>query len=138
MVLLNLLLFKVFIFFPHQRYSTNSRTSPIPESVPSVEAVPHKIGRLLAAGVDGVKLYFTLPPDTAQAIIKFVDNRVPITGHLGYTHSLDVIKAGIDGLEKARYFRLMDQKRWDEWREVFTEDVTGSITGCQAAAGVTN
>jgi hypothetical protein len=25
---------------------------------------------------------------------------------------------------KARYFRLMDQRRWDEWREVFTEDVT--------------
>ncbi|HKA56051.1 MAG TPA: hypothetical protein VKJ47_20555, partial [Candidatus Binatia bacterium] len=69
------------------------------ESVPSVDAVPEQIGRLLAAGVDGVKLYFTLPPDTARAIIKFVDKRVPITGHLGYTHSLDVIKAGIDGLE---------------------------------------
>lgn len=69
------------------------------ESVPSVEAVPDKIGRLLAAGVDGVKLYFTLPPDTAQAIIQFVEKRVPITGHLGYTHSLDVIRAGIDGLE---------------------------------------
>lgn len=24
---------------------------------------------------------------------------------------------------KARYFRLMDQKRWDEWRDVFVEDV---------------
>ncbi|NNE73507.1 MAG: nuclear transport factor 2 family protein [Acidimicrobiales bacterium] len=24
---------------------------------------------------------------------------------------------------KARYFRLMDQKRWDEWVEVFTPDV---------------
>ena len=24
---------------------------------------------------------------------------------------------------KARYFRLMDQKRWDEWVEVFTDDV---------------
>jgi len=23
---------------------------------------------------------------------------------------------------KARYFRLMDKKQWDEWREVFTED----------------
>jgi len=69
------------------------------ESVPSVEAVPQKIGHLLSAGVDGVKLYFTLPPDTAKAIIQFVDKRVPITGHLGYTHSIDVIKAGIDGLE---------------------------------------
>jgi len=25
---------------------------------------------------------------------------------------------------KARYFRLMDQKRWREWEEVFTTDVT--------------
>ncbi|OHV41624.1 hypothetical protein BCD49_01415 [Pseudofrankia sp. EUN1h] len=25
---------------------------------------------------------------------------------------------------KARYFRLMDTKMWDEWRDVFTEDVT--------------
>src|SRR6266849_7864773 len=69
------------------------------DSIPSPEAVPQKIGALLAAGVDAVKLYFTLPPDTATAVIRFVDNRVPITGHLGYTHSLDVIKAGIDGLE---------------------------------------
>ncbi|MGE0822558.1 MAG: nuclear transport factor 2 family protein [Candidatus Binatia bacterium] len=36
---------------------------------------------------------------------------------------------------KARYFRLMDQKRWDEWRDVFTEDVTAvyynAPSGCQ-------
>ena len=69
------------------------------DSVPSVDAVPQKIGDLLKAGVDGVKLYFTMPPDTAKAIISFVDKRVPVTGHLGYTHSLDVIRAGIDGLE---------------------------------------
>ncbi|MCB0997441.1 MAG: nuclear transport factor 2 family protein [Acidimicrobiales bacterium] len=25
---------------------------------------------------------------------------------------------------KARYFRLMDQKRWNEWGDVFTEDVS--------------
>lgn len=24
---------------------------------------------------------------------------------------------------KARYFRLLDQKRWEEWRDVFTDDV---------------
>lgn len=30
---------------------------------------------------------------------------------------------------KARYFRLMDQKRWDEWRAVFTEDVTAVYHG---------
>lgn len=69
------------------------------ESIPSVDHVPQKIGHLLSSGVDGVKLYFTLPPDTAKAVIKFVDKRVPITGHLGYTHSMEVINAGIDGLE---------------------------------------
>jgi imidazolonepropionase-like amidohydrolase len=69
------------------------------DNVPSPEVVPQKIGALLNAGVDAVKLYFTLPPDTATAIIKFVDNRVPVTGHLGYTYSLDAIKAGINGLE---------------------------------------
>lgn len=69
------------------------------DNVPSVEAVPEKIGGLLKAGVDSVKLYFTMPPDTAKAIIDFVDKRVPVTGHLGYTHSMDAIKAGIDGLE---------------------------------------
>ena len=69
------------------------------DNVPSADAVPDKIGSLLKAGVDGIKLYFTMPPDTAKAIIKYVDKRVPVTGHLGYTHSLDVIRAGIDGLE---------------------------------------
>jgi len=69
------------------------------DSIPSVEAVPQKMNEILNAGVDGVKLYFTLPPDTAEAVIRFVDKRVPVTGHLGYTHSLDAIKFGIDGLE---------------------------------------
>ncbi len=69
------------------------------DSIPSVDHVPQKIGHLLSSGVDGVKLYFTLPPDTAKAVIQFVDKQVPITGHLGYTHSMEVIKAGIDGLE---------------------------------------
>jgi hypothetical protein len=30
---------------------------------------------------------------------------------------------------KARYFRFMDQKRWDEWDQVFTEDFTGVVHG---------
>ena len=69
------------------------------DSVPSVDAVPEKIGGLLKAGVDGIKIYFSMPPDTARAVIKYVDKRVPVTAHLGYTHSLDAIHAGIDGLE---------------------------------------
>lgn len=82
-----------------QSFDYNSELGEMLDSVPSPEAVPDKIGELLKAGVDGVKLYFTLPPDTAKAIIRFVDRRVPVTGHLGYTHSLDLIKEGIDGLE---------------------------------------
>jgi Amidohydrolase family len=67
--------------------------------LPTPEHVPGKVGGLLERGVDGVKLYFTLPPETAKAVIAFVDHRVPVTGHLGYSHSLDLIEAGIDGLE---------------------------------------
>ena len=73
----------------------------ISDRLPSPEAVPEKVGGLLEAGVDGVKLYYTMPPETTQATIDFVDKRVPITGHLGYTHSIDAIRAGIDGLEHA-------------------------------------
>ena len=80
-------------------FDPNGPYAELLDSIPSVDAVPDKINSLLNAGVDGVKLYFTLPPETAKAVIEFVDKRVPITGHLGYTHSLDVINAGIDGLE---------------------------------------
>ena len=30
---------------------------------------------------------------------------------------------------KARYFSLMDQKRWDEWNAVFTADVVAVYQG---------
>jgi hypothetical protein len=30
---------------------------------------------------------------------------------------------------KARYFRLLDSKQWDQWREVFTEDFRGEFHG---------
>jgi hypothetical protein len=30
---------------------------------------------------------------------------------------------------KARYFRLMDEKRWDEWAQVFAEDFVGVYEG---------
>ena len=30
---------------------------------------------------------------------------------------------------KALYFRLMDEKRWDEWAEVFSEDFVGVYDG---------
>jgi hypothetical protein len=34
---------------------------------------------------------------------------------------------------KADYFHLMDTKRWEEWRELFTEDFT--VAGAAAAQG---
>ena len=46
--------------------------------LPTPEHVPGKVGGLLERGVDGVKLYFTLPPETAKAAIAFVDHRVPV------------------------------------------------------------
>ncbi|MEN8162215.1 MAG: nuclear transport factor 2 family protein [Myxococcota bacterium] len=30
---------------------------------------------------------------------------------------------------KARYFRLLDTKQWDAWREVFTEDFEADVDG---------
>ena len=69
------------------------------DRVDSVAAVPAKIGELLAAGVDGIKCYFTMTADIVREVIRFVGRRVPVTGHLGYCSSMDAIEAGIDGLE---------------------------------------
>lgn len=35
---------------------------------------------------------------------------------------------------KARYFRLMDQRQWDEWSAVFTEDVVAVYQGAPGAS----
>jgi hypothetical protein len=37
---------------------------------------------------------------------------------------------------KARYFRLLDTKQWDAWREVFSDDFTGEVDGGSAHAPV--
>ena len=55
--------------------------------------------RLLAAGVDGLKLYQLLPPESLRAILRHVDGRVPVTGHLTRTRASDAIAAGISQLE---------------------------------------
>jgi uncharacterized protein (TIGR02246 family) len=34
---------------------------------------------------------------------------------------------------KARYFRLMDTKQWEEWADVFTEDLDARIEGVSDA-----
>jgi len=41
---------------------------------------------------------------------------------------------------KARYFRLMDQKHWDKWNAVFTDDVVAvyqGVPGANKSAGLT-
>lgn len=35
---------------------------------------------------------------------------------------------------KARYFRLMDTRQWDAWRDCFTEDVTACYEGVPRAS----
>ena len=73
--------------------------SEILDNVQSVAHAAEMVETLIEAGVDGIKLYFSLPPDIAEAILKAVDRRVPTTGHLGATSAMDAIRFGIEGLE---------------------------------------
>jgi imidazolonepropionase-like amidohydrolase len=63
------------------------------------EAGEAEAERLLAAGVDGLKLYQYLPVDVLRAILRRVDGRVPVTGHLTRTRASDAIAAGINCLD---------------------------------------
>lgn len=58
-----------------------------------------EVDRLLAAGVDGLKLYQLLPLDTLRAMLRHVDGRVPVTGHLTRARASDAVAAGINCLE---------------------------------------
>ncbi|MGE0543025.1 MAG: amidohydrolase family protein [Dehalococcoidia bacterium] len=58
-----------------------------------------EVDRLLAAGVDGLKLYQGLPVETLRAMLVRVDGRVPVTGHLTRTRASDAVAAGINCLE---------------------------------------
>ena len=49
--------------------------------------------------MDGFKLYANLPPETLERIIRRVDGRVPVTGHLGRTSASHAIDCGINCLE---------------------------------------
>ncbi|MBV1907586.1 MAG: amidohydrolase family protein [Pseudomonadales bacterium] len=83
---------------PGKSFGTGALTE-ILDHVQSVEEAPGKVQSLIDAGVDGIKLYFTLPPDIAKALLLAVDRRVPTTGHLGHTTALEAISFGIEGLE---------------------------------------
>ncbi len=57
------------------------------------------IERLLEMGVDGVKCYAGLRPDMVEVIVRAVNGRVPVTGHLGRTWASEAIALGINCLE---------------------------------------
>jgi len=65
----------------------------------NAEAAAAVIEELIADGVDGIKLYAGLRPDLLTSMIRAVDGRVPVTGHLGRTWASEAVEAGIDSLE---------------------------------------
>jgi imidazolonepropionase-like amidohydrolase len=65
----------------------------------SVEEARASAEELIALGVDGLKLYATLPPELAAAILEVARGRVPTTGHLSRTTSTEAIEGGISCLE---------------------------------------
>jgi hypothetical protein len=69
------------------------------QNVPSLEAIPAIVKPILDGGADCLKLYFGLTPDFGEAIIRYADGRVPVTGHIGWMRASEAVKAGINGLE---------------------------------------
>jgi imidazolonepropionase-like amidohydrolase len=69
------------------------------QNVPSRESIPAIVKPILDAGADSLKLYFGLTADMGEAIIRYADGRVPVTGHIGYMRASEAVKAGINGLE---------------------------------------
>ncbi len=56
-------------------------------------------GLIEEGGVGSLKLYTSIRPPIAAAILKAAEGRVPVTAHLGLTPSNFVIERGIGGLE---------------------------------------
>jgi cytosine/adenosine deaminase-related metal-dependent hydrolase len=70
-------------------------------SVNSPDEVPDKIGAVLGAEVDSLKLYYSLPTETGERVIGYAGGEVPVTGHLGWMPASVAVRAGINGLEHA-------------------------------------
>jgi hypothetical protein len=69
------------------------------QNVASRDSIPGIVQPILDAGADCLKLYFGLTPDMGEAIIRYADGRVPVTGHIGYMRASEAVAAGINGLE---------------------------------------
>ena len=76
-----------------------------------IEAGEAAIEELIAAGVDGVKLYAGLRPELLEAMVRAVGGRVPVTGHLGRTWASEAARAGIDCLEHVHATAYQDVAR---------------------------
>jgi hypothetical protein len=70
-------------------------------NVHSVEEVPGKVGSVLDAEVDSLKLYYSLPTETGERVIGYSGGEVPVTGHLGWMPASTAVRAGINSLEHA-------------------------------------
>src|SRR5215469_5453597 len=69
------------------------------QNVASRESIPGIVKPILDAGANSLKLYFGLTADMGEAIIRYADGRVPVTGHIGWMRASEAVKAGINGLE---------------------------------------
>jgi imidazolonepropionase-like amidohydrolase len=76
-----------------------------------IEAGEAAIEELVAAGVDGIKLYAGLRPELLEAMVRAVGGRVPVTGHLGRTWASEAARAGIDCLEHVHATAYQDVAR---------------------------
>jgi imidazolonepropionase-like amidohydrolase len=70
-------------------------------STPDAETATRVIDEYLDAGVDAIKLYTTLAPESVWRCIEHAGGRVPVTGHLGRTRASEAMALGINGLEHA-------------------------------------
>lgn len=68
-------------------------------SISDASEIPQVIDPLLAANVDGIKLYFGITPDLVAKIVDYVDGRVPVVMHCGVSTAAQAAEAGVDGVE---------------------------------------
>jgi len=80
-------------------------------SVTTEEEARNTARRLLASGVDCLKVYEQLTPRLVQAIVREAQRAgVPVTAHLRDTTAVAALEAGVKGLEHASGFEPCDER----------------------------
>lgn len=86
---------------------------PHSRAVTSREDAKSQVNRLSVEGVDLVKAYANVRPDTLKWIVEEAHARgLKVAGHLGATRATDAIDIGVDSLEHA--FTLIDESFIDD------------------------